>query len=75
MTTTQSERDVRIAKIHALREMGINPFAQKFDKQQNIGALINDFAPQQLADGQTDPQDFRDVNDVIENARTDISTA
>lgn len=35
-----SERDHRISKVHAMRYMGIKPYAQKFDKQQVIGDLI-----------------------------------
>jgi len=36
----QSERDVRIAKAQALRSMGINPYAQKFDKKHTIWQLL-----------------------------------
>jgi hypothetical protein len=35
-SNSQSERDIRIAKAYALRAMGINPYAQKFDKTSMI---------------------------------------
>jgi hypothetical protein len=35
-SNSQSERDIRIAKAHALRAIGINPYAQKFDKTSMI---------------------------------------
>lgn len=73
MTTTQlSERDFRIAKAQALRAMGINPYAQKFDKKDSIGSLISQY-PTNLADGQSSP--FRTIDEILANPRATISTA
>lgn len=70
--TPQSERDVRIAKAQALREMGINPYAQKFDKTSMIGDHLGTYQ-KNLADGESSP--FRDINDIIAGPVSSISTA
>ena len=75
--TKQSERDVRIQKTHDLRSMGINPYAAKFDKQQSVQSLINEFGPQHI-DMEKDEQwssTLRDITEVIEQPKNHIKTA
>lgn len=71
MTQMQmSERDVRIEKVHAMRAMGVNPYAQKFDKQVMVGKLVDKHGKH--LEG-TSP--FRDVNDIIKNPQPNVKTA
>ena len=55
-----SERDVRTTKVHAIRNFGIVPYAQKFDKQSMIGALVSTHGAVLQGDNP-----FRDINDII----------
>gem|GEM_PF-1756138 len=41
MIERQSERDIRIQKVQTLRDLGINPYAQSWDKTHMIGNLLD----------------------------------
>jgi lysyl-tRNA synthetase class II len=70
--TPQSERDMRITKAQALRDMGINPYAQKFDKTSMIGDHLTKYE-KNITDGNVSP--FRDINDIIAGPVANVSTA
>ncbi len=72
MKQTLSEREVRIAKIDQIRSFGVVPYANKFDKVDGIGSLIDRF-PQNIEEGHE--HDFRDVNDVIAGPVEGVKTA
>ncbi|MCF7834500.1 lysine--tRNA ligase [Candidatus Gracilibacteria bacterium] len=61
----QSERDVRISKIHKMKEMGVVPFAQSFDKKNLISDIHKEYEPKEL----------RDINDIILSPVNQVSTA
>jgi lysyl-tRNA synthetase class II len=61
----QSERDVRIAKVAKMKSMGIISYAQSFDKKQMIADIITTYEPQEL----------RDINDIIPNPVVQVKTA
>lgn len=41
-----SEYDIRKQKVQTLRDLGISPYAQHFDKQYTINDIINTTDPQ-----------------------------
>lgn len=65
VTDHVGERETRIAKVHKLRAMGINPYAQSFDKKNLIGDIIRDYETKEL----------RDINDIIPNPVIQVQTA
>ncbi len=71
-STPQSEYDVRKAKVQQLRDMGIVPYAQGYDKQHSIADLIG-ANEKNLTEGHVSP--FRDINDIIADPHTDRQTA
>ncbi len=64
-TDHQGEREVRIAKIQKMKDMGIIPYAQSFDKKNLISDIIRDYETKEL----------RDINDIIPNPETQVKTA
>ena len=64
-TDHQGEREVRIAKIQKIKEMGIVPYAQHFDKKNLIGDIIKDY----------EAKEHRDINDIIPAPINQIQTA
>jgi lysyl-tRNA synthetase class 2 len=65
VTDHQGERDVRIAKIQKIRDMGIIPFAQSFDKKDLIGDIIKKY----------ETKEHRDINDIIPTPEIQVQTA
>ncbi len=61
----QSERDVRISKIHKMKSIWIIPFAQSFDKKHLISDIIKEY----------DSKDMRDINDIIPSPVNQVQTA
>jgi lysyl-tRNA synthetase class 2 len=61
----QGERDVRIAKIQKIKDMGIIPFAQSFDKKDLIGDIIKNY----------ETKEHRDINDIIPEPKMQVQTA
>lgn len=61
----QDERDVRIAKVQKMKNMGIIPYAQSFDKKNMIWAIIQEYEAKEL----------RDVNDIIGSPIVQVQTA
>lgn len=61
----QGERDIRIAKIQKMRDMGIVPFAQQFDKKDLIADIINTYESKEL----------RDIEAIIPNPEMQVKTA
>ena len=41
-----SEDDIRKQKVEILRDLGVLPYAQQFDKHYSINDIINDTHPQ-----------------------------
>ena len=64
-TDHQGEREVRIAKIQKMKDMGIIPYAQSFDKKNLISDIIKDY----------ENKDHRDINDIIPNPEVQVKTA
>ncbi len=65
ITDHQGERDVRIAKIQRMKDMGVIPYAQSFDKKNLISDIIRDYETKEL----------RDINDIIPSPETQVKTA
>jgi len=65
ITDHLGERETRIAKVSKLRAMGINPYAQSFDKKNLIGDIIRDYETKEL----------RDINDIIPAPAMQVQTA
>jgi len=61
----QSEREVRISKVHKMKVMWVVPFAQSFDKKNLIWDIIKGY----------DSKDLRDINDIIPSPVTQVQTA
>lgn len=61
----QSERDVRISKVHKMKSMWIIPFAQSFDKKNLISDIIKEY----------DSKSLRDINDIIPSPVNQVQTA
>ncbi|MDR0607880.1 MAG: hypothetical protein LBG52_06135 [Candidatus Peribacteria bacterium] len=65
MNQLQSERDVRIAKIAKMKELGITPFAQSYDKTHLIADIIQQY----------ETADLRDIETIIPHPEVQVSTA
>lgn len=61
----QSERDVRISKIQKIKELGIIPYAQSFEKKNLVSDIIEKHKD----------SDLRDINDIIEKVEINVKTA
>lgn len=61
----QGEREVRIAKTQKMKDMGIAPYAQSFDKKDLIGDIIKTYEAQEL----------RDIEAIIPNPEMQVKTA
>jgi len=61
----QSERDIRISKIQKIKDFGIIPYAQFFDKKDNIANIISKYSDQKL----------REIETIILSPKTQVSTA
>ncbi|MFZ2151274.1 MAG: lysine--tRNA ligase [Candidatus Absconditicoccaceae bacterium] len=61
----QSERKVRISKVHKMKSIGVVPFAQSFDKKHLIGDIIKIYQDKSL----------RDINDIIPSPDKQVQTA
>jgi len=61
----QGEREVRIAKAQKMKEMGVHPYAQSFDKKNLISDIIKDY----------EDKTHRDINDIILNPEIQTQTA
>lgn len=59
-----SEYEVRKQKAETLRSMGINPYAQKFDKKQMISDLLA-----------RSEDSFRDVEEIVKAPANSYKTA
>lgn len=59
------ERETRIAKAKKMKTMGINPYAQSFDKKNLISDIIKDY----------ETKEHRDINDIIPNPEIQVKTA
>lgn len=66
MAERMTEIDFRIQKANQLRELWINPYAAKFDKQQNIGQLIFWW---------NNSSDYRNIDDIVVSTNKTVSTA
>ena len=65
MNQQLSERDVRIQKVEKMKNMGIIPFAQKYDKTHTIENIIQQYEKAEL----------RDIETIIPNPEIQVSTA
>ncbi|MFA6256636.1 MAG: lysine--tRNA ligase, partial [Candidatus Absconditabacterales bacterium] len=65
VTDHQDERDVRIAKAQKMKDMGVIPYAQYFDKKNLISDIIKDY----------ETKEHRDINDIIPNPELQVQTA
>ena len=43
-----SERDVRIQKIEKMKNLGVVPFAQHFDKEQSIKKIVDEYSNKEM---------------------------
>ncbi|HMT00752.1 MAG TPA: lysine--tRNA ligase [Candidatus Absconditabacterales bacterium] len=68
---TLSEREVRMSKREQIKNFGIFPYAQKFDKKTQIGALIEKYG----AELTSDSSPFRDIDQIISLSDKSIFTA
>ncbi len=62
MEIRNSEYDIRKAKVQTLRELGINPYTQKRDKNHTISELQN-------------IHELRSIEDILLNPEKNISIA
>jgi len=65
MNNTQSERDVRISKVHKMKKLWITPFANKFDKKDQIEDIIKNY----------ENRNFRDIEDIIKHPEIQVMLA
>ena len=65
MNQQLSERDVRIQKVEKIKNMGIVPFAQSYDKTHHITDIIANYENAEL----------RDIEAIIPAPENQISTA
>jgi lysyl-tRNA synthetase class 2 len=65
MSQPLSERDVRIQKVEKMKQMGIVPFAQSYDKTHAIADIIQAYTHQEL----------REIETIIANPLIQVSTA
>jgi len=63
--TTQSERDFRIQKVETIKSRWIIPYAQKFDKKNNIADIIKE----------NGNKNFREIEEIIIKPQIEVSTA
>ncbi|HMS91100.1 MAG TPA: lysine--tRNA ligase [Candidatus Absconditabacterales bacterium] len=61
----QNERDVRINKVKKMKNIGIIPYAQSFDKKNLIGDIIQTY----------ETKEHRDIIDIIPNPEIQVKTA
>ncbi len=59
------ERETRIAKAKKMKDMGIIPYAQSFDKKDLISDIITTY----------ETKEHRDINDIIPNPGIQVKTA
>jgi lysyl-tRNA synthetase class 2 len=65
ITDHQGERDVRIAKVHKMKAMGVNPYAQSFNKTHLIGDIISQY----------EEKEHREIEAIIPAPEMQVSTA
>jgi lysyl-tRNA synthetase class 2 len=65
MSQPQSERDVRIQKVEKIKNMGVVPFAQSYDKTHLISDIIQQYENAEL----------RDIETIIPSPEIQVSTA
>jgi lysyl-tRNA synthetase class 2 len=65
MTQQLSEREVRIQKVEKMKQMGVIPFAQNYDKTHLISDIIQQY----------ENADLRDIEIIIPNPELQVSTA
>lgn len=59
------ERETRIAKAKRMKDMGVIPYAQSFDKKDLISDIIKTY----------ETKEHRDINDIIPNPVMQVKTA
>ena len=64
-TDHQDERDVRIAKVQKMKDMGVIPYAQSFDKKDLISDIIQDY----------ETKEHRDIEEIIPKPEIQVQTA
>jgi lysyl-tRNA synthetase class 2 len=65
LSTPHSERDVRIQKVATMKELGVLPFAQSYDKTHLIAEIIQQYEKAEL----------RDIEMIIPSPILQVSTA
>ena len=60
-----SERETRIAKIKKMKDMGVIPYAQSFDKKDLISDIIKKY----------ETKNHRDIEVIIPNPKIQVKTA
>ena len=60
-----SERDVRIQKIEKMKNLGVVPFAQHFDKEKSIDQIVNEYSNKEM----------RDIEEIIPSPEKQVKTA
>ncbi|MDR2190964.1 MAG: hypothetical protein LBP53_07545 [Candidatus Peribacteria bacterium] len=65
MSQSLSEREVRIQKIEKMKQMGVVPFAQSYDKTHTILEIIQKY----------EHATFREIETIISSPEVNISTA
>lgn len=65
MSQPLSEKEVRIQKVEKMKQLGVIPFAQGYDKTQNIADIIQQYTSQEL----------REIETIISNPLVQVSTA
>lgn len=64
-TDHQDERDVRIAKVRKMKDMGVIPYAQSFDKKDLISDIIKKY----------ETKNHRDIEEIIPDPEIQVQTA
>lgn len=59
------ERETRIVKVKKMKDLGIIPYAQSFDKKNLISDIIKTY----------ETKEHRDINDIIQNPEIQVKTA
>jgi lysyl-tRNA synthetase class 2 len=65
MSQSLSEKEVRIQKIERMKQLGVIPFAQGYDKTQNIADIIQQYLSLEL----------REIETILSNPLVQVSTA
>lgn len=65
MSQPLSEKEVRIQKVERMKQLGVIPFAQGYDKTQNIADIIQQYTSSEL----------REIETIISNPFVQVSTA